>query len=97
MKTKYQSWFLFCTSLPLPGIGASVRETIYALETLGTAISSWKQTTEYVVDAGLDTLMDVQNEWQVVVFLHLHKPPPHRYMKASSEDWIETLVGQDER
>lgn len=78
LKADYPGKFLFCASLPLPDVDASIREAIYALDTLGA--DGIKLATnsrgQYVGDAVLDPLMEVLNERQAVVILHPHKPTP---------------------
>lgn len=78
LKNKYPDKFKFCASLPLPDIDASIKEIIYALDTLGA--DGIKLATNsralYVGDAKLDTLMKVLNEYEAVVILHPHKPTP---------------------
>ena len=78
LKAAYPGKFLFCASLPLPDVGAAVREAIYALDTLGA--DGIKLATnsrgQYVGDADLDPLMKVLNERRAVLILHPHKPTP---------------------
>lgn len=78
LKREYPGRFLFCAALPLPDVEASIREAVYALDSLGAdgiklATNSYGQ---YVGDESLDALMQVLHERQAVVILHPHKPQP---------------------
>ena len=78
LKSENPGKFLFCASLPLPDVGAAIKEAVYALDILGA--DGIKLATnsrgQYLGDPSLDTLMSVLNERHAVVILHPHKPMP---------------------
>ena len=78
LKSDYPGRFLFCASLPLPDVEASIKEAVYALDTLdadGIKLAT-NSRGQYLGDPALDTLMSVLNERHAVVILHPHKPVP---------------------
>lgn len=78
IKKAYPGKFMFCASLPLPDVKASIEEAVYALDTLGA--DGIKLATnsrgQYLGAAELDPLMEVLNERNAVVVLHPHRPTP---------------------
>ena len=78
IKREHPGRFLFCAALPLPDVGAAIREVKYALDTLGA--DGIKLATnvqgQYLGAPELDTLFAVLNERQAVVILHPHRPEP---------------------
>lgn len=79
VKAAYPGRFLFCAALPLPDVNAAIRETIYAIDTLGA--DGIKLATnsrgQYLGDEELDPLMEVLNERQAVIIIHPHRPTPY--------------------
>ena len=79
LKEQYRARFLFCASLPLPDVDASIKEAIYALDSLGA--NGIKLATnvygQYLGDPALDPLMEVLNERNALIILHPHKPTPY--------------------
>ena len=78
IKREHPGRFLFCAALPLPDVDAAIRETVYALDTLGA--DGIKLATnvrgQYLGAPELDTLFAVLNERHAVVILHPHRPNP---------------------
>lgn len=75
-KAAHPEKFLFCASLPLPDIQSSIREAVYALDTLhadGIKLAT-NSRGQYLGDKDLDTLMSVLNARKAVVILHPHTP-----------------------
>ena len=78
LKQKHPGRFLFCAALPLPDVGAAIREAVYALDTLkadGIKLATNVQG-QYLGAPELDTLFSVLNERRAVVILHPHRPEP---------------------
>ena len=78
LKTEHPGRFLFCAALPLPDVGAAIREAVYALDTLkadGIKLATNVQG-QYLGAPELDTLFAVLNERRAVVILHPHRPEP---------------------
>lgn len=79
LKEQYRARFLFCASLPLPDVDAAIKETIYALDSIGA--NGVKLATnvygQYLGDPVLDPLMEVLNERHALIILHPHKPTPY--------------------
>ena len=76
LKQRHTDRFLFCATLPLPDVSASLQEARYALEVLGAdgvklATNSYGQ---YLGNPALDTLMAYLNERNAVIIMHPHKP-----------------------
>jgi len=70
--------FLFCASLPLPDVSRSLKEAVYALDTLhavGIKLAT-NSRGQYLGDPALDPLMQLLNDRHAVVMLHPHKPVP---------------------
>ena len=78
LRQQHPGRFLFCAALPLPDVAAAIRETVYALDTLGA--DGIKLATnaggQYLGAPELDTLFAVLNERKAVVILHPHRPEP---------------------
>ena len=78
LKKQHPGRFLFCTALPLPDVDAAIRETKYALDTLGA--DGIKLATnvngQYLGAPELDTLFSVLNERKAIIILHPHRPEP---------------------
>ena len=78
IKKEHPGRFMFCAALPLPDVGAAIREAKYALDTLGA--DGIKLATnvggQYLGAPELDTLFAFLNERRVVVILHPHRPEP---------------------
>ena len=78
LKRKHPGRFLFCAALPLPDVGAAIREAVYALDTLkadGIKLATNVQG-QYLGAPELDTLFAVLNERRAVIILHPHRPEP---------------------
>ena len=78
LKTEHPDRFLFCAALPLPDVGAAIREAIYVLDTLkadGIKLAT-NVRGQYLGAPELDTLFAVLNERHAVVILHPHRPEP---------------------
>ena len=79
LKADYPDRFLFCAALPLPDIGAAIKEAIYALDTLhadGIKLAT-NSRGQYLGEAELDPLMQLLSDRGAVVILHPHKPDPY--------------------
>ena len=78
IKREHPGRFMFCAALPLPDVQAAIRETVYALDTLGA--DGIKLATnvqgQYLGAPELDTLFAVLNKRHAVVILHPHCPDP---------------------
>ena len=78
LKQAHPGRFLFCAALPLPDVGAAIREAVYALDTLGA--DGIKLATnvggQYLGAPELDSLFAVLNARRAVVILHPHRPEP---------------------
>ena len=78
LKREHPGRFLFCAALPLPDVGAAIREAVYALDTLGA--DGIKLATnvggQYLGAPELDTLFSVLSQRQALVILHPHRPEP---------------------
>ena len=78
LKRQHPGRFLFCATLPLPDIDASIGEAIYALDTLkadGIKLAT-NVGGQYLGAPELDTLFSVLNERKAVIILHPHRPEP---------------------
>lgn len=78
LKREHPGRFLFCASLPLPDVGAAIREAVYALDTLkadGIKLAT-NAAGQYLGTPELDTFFSVLNERKAVVILHPHRPEP---------------------
>ena len=78
IKLEHPGRFLFCAALPLPDVGAAIREAVYALDTLkadGIKLAT-NVDGQYLGAPELDTLFSVLNERKAVVILHPHRPEP---------------------
>ena len=78
LKQQHPGRFLFCATLPLPDIDASIGEAIYALDTLkadGIKLAT-NVGGQYLGAPELDTLFSVLNERKAVIILHPHRPEP---------------------
>jgi len=78
LKREHPGRFLFCAALPLPDVGAAIREAVYALDTLkadGIKLATNVQG-QYLGAPELDTLFAVLNERRAVIILHPHRPEP---------------------
>lgn len=77
-KADHPGRFIFCAALPLPDVGAAVREAIYALDTLGAdgVKLATNSRGQYLGDPALDTLMAVLNSRKAVAIIHPHRPTP---------------------
>ena len=78
IKKEHPGRFRFCAALPLPDVNASIREAIYALDTLkadGIKLAT-NVGGQYLGAPELDTLFSVLNERRAVVILHPHRPEP---------------------
>lgn len=78
LKKREPGKFRFCASLPLPDVAASVKEAIYALDTLhADAIKlATNSAGQYLGDATLDTLMSVLNQRHALIIIHPVRPTP---------------------
>jgi predicted TIM-barrel fold metal-dependent hydrolase/quinol monooxygenase YgiN len=78
IKKEHSGRFLFCAALPLPDVGAAIREAVYALDSLGA--DGIKLATnacgQYLGAPELDTLFSMLNERGALVILHPHRPEP---------------------
>lgn len=78
IKKEHSGRFLFCAALPLPDVGAAIREAVYALDSLGA--DGIKLATnacgQYLGAPELDTLFSLLNERGALVILHPHRPEP---------------------
>ena len=75
---QYPDRFRFCAALPLPDVEASIREAIYALDTLhadGIKLAT-NSNGQYLGTPELDPLFAVLNERKAVIILHPHRPQP---------------------
>ena len=79
VKQGYPGRFRFCAALPLPNVDAAIRETIYALDTLGAdgVKLATNSRGQYLGDEELDPLMEVLNERHAVIIIHPHRPTPY--------------------
>ena len=79
VKREYPGRFLFCAALPLPDVGAAIREAVYALDTLGAdgVKLATNSRGQYLGDEALDPLMEVLNERHAVIIIHPHRPTPY--------------------
>ena len=78
LKREHPGRFLFCAALPLPDVGAAIREAVYALDTLkadGIKLAT-NVEGQYLGAPELDTLFAVLNERRAVIILHPHRPEP---------------------
>ena len=78
IKKEHPNRFKFCAALPLPDVKASIREVIYALDTLkadGIKLAT-NVGGQYLGAPELDTLFSVLNERRAVIILHPHRPEP---------------------
>ena len=78
LKREHPGRFLFCAALPLPDVGAAIREAVYALDTLkadGIKLAT-NVLGQYLGAPELDTLFAVLNERRAVIILHPHRPEP---------------------
>ncbi len=78
LKREHPGRFLFCAALPLPDVGAALREAVYALDTLkadGIKLAT-NALGQYLGAPELDTLFSVLNARKAVVILHPHRPEP---------------------
>ena len=78
IKKEHPNRFKFCAALPLPDVKASIREVIYALDTLkadGIKLAT-NVGGQYLGAPELDTLFSVLNERKAVIILHPHRPEP---------------------
>jgi predicted TIM-barrel fold metal-dependent hydrolase/quinol monooxygenase YgiN len=78
IKQEHPGRFLFCAALPLPDVRMSVREAIYALDTLkadGIKLAT-NANGQYLGAPELDTLFSVLNERRAIIILHPHRPEP---------------------
>lgn len=79
LKSGHPRKFKFCASVPLPDVDAAIKEAIYALDTLhadGIKLAT-NSRGQYLGDAELDTLMEVLNERNAIIFIHPHRPTPY--------------------
>ncbi|MDO5571147.1 MAG: amidohydrolase family protein [Bacteroidales bacterium] len=78
LKEKFKDRFIFCASLPLPDVEASISEAIYALDTLKADAIKLPTNSrgQYLGDKELDELMEVLNKRSAVIIIHPHKPVP---------------------
>jgi predicted TIM-barrel fold metal-dependent hydrolase/quinol monooxygenase YgiN len=78
IKKEHSGRFLFCAALPLPDVGAAIREAVYALDSLGA--DGIKLATnacgQYLGAPELDTLFSLLNERAALIILHPHRPEP---------------------
>ena len=83
VKREYPGRFLFCAALPLPDVGAAIREAVYALDTLGAdgVKLATNSRGQYLGDEALDPLMEVLNERHAVIIRLTRRKsyPPHRW------------------
>lgn len=78
IKKEHPNRFKFCAALPLPDVKVSIREVIYALDTLkadGIKLAT-NVGGQYLGAPELDTLFSVLNERRAVIILHPHRPEP---------------------
>ena len=78
LKREHPGRFLFCAALPLPDVGAAIREAVYALDTLkadGIKLAT-NVGGQYLGAPELDTLFAVLNKRRAVIILHPHRPEP---------------------
>jgi len=78
LKREHPGRFLFCAALPLPDVGAAIREAVYALDTLkadGIKLAT-NVGGQYLGAPELDSLFAVLNARRAVVILHPHRPEP---------------------
>ena len=78
IKKEHPNRFKFCAALPLPDVKASIREVIYALDTLkadGIKLAT-NVGGQYLGAPELDTLFSVLNDRRAVIILHPHRPEP---------------------
>ena len=78
IKKEHPGRFLFCAALPLPNVGAAIREAVYALDTLkadGIKLAT-NVGGQYLGAPELDTLFSLLNERKAVIILHPHRPEP---------------------
>lgn len=79
LRQRHPGRFRFCAALPLPDVGAAIREAVYALDTLhadGVKLAT-NARGQYLGASELDTLMQVLNDRRAVIILHPHKPEPY--------------------
>lgn len=78
LKKQHPGRFLFCAALPLPDVGAAIKEAKYALDSLkadGIKLAT-NVDGQYLGAPELDTLFAFLNERAAVVILHPHRPQP---------------------
>ena len=78
LKREHPGRFLFCAALPLPDVEASIREAVFALDTLkadGIKLAT-NVAGQYLGSPELDTLFSVLNDRHAVIILHPHRPDP---------------------
>ena len=78
IRREHPGRFLFCAALPLPNVDATIREAVYALDTLkadGIKLAT-NVGGQYLGAPELDTLFSVLNERRAVIILHPHRPEP---------------------
>ncbi len=78
LKREHPGRFLFCAALPLPDVEASIREAVFALDTLkadGIKLAT-NVARQYLGSPELDTLFSVLNDRHAVIILHPHRPDP---------------------
>ena len=78
LKARNPGRFLFCAALPLPDVEASIREAVFALDTLkadGIKLAT-NVARQYLGSPKLDTLFSVLNDRHAVIILHPHRPDP---------------------
>lgn len=76
IKKQYPNKFKFLASLPLPDVEAAIEEAKYAIDVLGAdgIKLSTNSRGQYVGDEELDSLMEVLNDRNAVVFIHPSRP-----------------------
>ena len=78
LKREHPGRYLFCAAVPLPDVDATLREAVYALDTLkadGIKLAT-NVNGQYLGAPELDTLFSVLNARKAVIILHPHRPEP---------------------
>lgn len=76
IKNQYPDKFKFLASLPLPDVESAIEEAKYALDVLGAdgIKLSTNSRGQYIGDKELDSLMEILNDRNAVVFIHPCRP-----------------------
>lgn len=75
---RYPGRFRFCAALPLPDIEGSIREAVFAMDSLGADGVKIPSNSRglYLGDERLDSLMAELGRRKAVVIIHPHHPEP---------------------